>query len=86
MHPRINVEVQDELSSLLQIPLIAGTVNRGSELIGSGLVVNDWTCFCGFDTTSTEISVIENIFKLTDNNGPNKIKSNMRMSLIESMT
>ncbi|KAI2810552.1 hypothetical protein RDWZM_002500 [Blomia tropicalis] len=86
LHPRINVEAQDELSSLLQIPLIAGTVNRGSELIGSGLVVNDWTCFCGFDTTSTEISVIENIFKLTEAHGPKKIQSSMRMSLIESMT
>ena len=86
LHPRIGVEAQDELSSLLQIPLIAGTVNRGSELIGSGLVVNDWSCFCGLDTTSTEISVIENIFKLSEAHNPNQIQSAMRMSLIESMT
>ncbi|VDL85958.1 unnamed protein product [Schistocephalus solidus] len=57
VHPQTSIQELDQLSSLLQLPLTAGTVNRGSALIGSGLVVNDWSAFCGLDTTSTEIQV-----------------------------
>jgi translation initiation factor 6 len=86
VHPKTPVEDQEELASLLQVPIMAGTVNRGSDVIGSGLICNDWTAFCGYDTTSTELSVVESVFKLEDSVATGAdLTNNLKSSLIESM-
>ena len=75
----------EELSNILDLPLVAGTINRGSDLIGAGLVANDWCAYCGLDTTSTELSVVEKIFRLNENEGETTLGAELKRSLLDTL-
>ncbi|MES1920820.1 eukaryotic translation initiation factor 6 [Bonamia ostreae] len=52
MHPATTSEEQEELRARLQVPVVAGTINRGTTPISSGLIVNDWDLRLTFSAPS----------------------------------
>ncbi|KAH0571596.1 Eukaryotic translation initiation factor 6 [Spironucleus salmonicida] len=63
----VSREEQEELASLLGVPVCSGTVNKGGQLVSGGILVNDFVGFVGRDCSNTEIGVVQAIFGLQMN-------------------
>ncbi|GKT14676.1 Translation initiation factor IF6 like protein [Aduncisulcus paluster] len=66
VHPLTPIVEQRELAKIFGVSVRAGTVNAGSELVGSGLVACDDKVFVGTKTTGTEIEVIKEVFAIKE--------------------
>ncbi|XP_044254043.1 eukaryotic translation initiation factor 6-like [Tribolium madens] len=64
VNPDISNKELENLSSLLQLALVSGTVNQGNKLVGSGVASNDSFAYAGMKTTAREFTAIESAFQL----------------------
>ncbi|KAF7699637.1 Eukaryotic translation initiation factor 6 [Cucumispora dikerogammari] len=66
VHPFTTSEEIEEIKNLTGLRVIAGSVNKGGDSVGSSILINDHIGFVGTRSTKTEISVMESVFKLTN--------------------
>lgn len=62
VHPRANAHEVEVLERVSSIPIGRGSVNMGSGLIGTGLLVNNHGYVAGFETSGYELGRIEEVF------------------------
>ena len=64
VHPTCSVAELERLCQITKLPLCSGTVNRGSAVVGAGLLASDSVAFCGEASTSNEVALIDAVFKI----------------------
>lgn len=63
VHPKCGLNDIQKLVDVTKLPVCSGTINKGEGYVGSGLVANDSCAFLGQISTTTEISIIDALFK-----------------------
>jgi len=62
VHPRATAQEIARLESVAKIPIGTGTINMGSGLVGTGLLVNDTGYLAGNATSGFELGRVEDVF------------------------
>jgi translation initiation factor 6 len=62
VHPRTTDKELGELEKITELPIGTGTVNLGSGLVGSGLLVNTRGYLAGGETSGFELGRVEDVF------------------------
>jgi translation initiation factor 6 len=62
VHPRATAREISHLEEVAQVPVGTGTINMGSALIGTGLLVNEKGYIAGNATSGFELGRIEDVF------------------------
>jgi translation initiation factor 6 len=62
VHPERSDEEAELIKSVLKVQVDSGTVNRGSPLVGAGMLSNDFGVVVGNLTVGPELMIISNLF------------------------
>ena len=62
VHPRATAQEIARLEAVAKVPVGTGTINMGSGLVGTGVLVNDTGYFTGNATSGFELGRIEDVF------------------------
>ena len=62
VHPRATAQEIARLEAVAKVPVGTGTINMGSGLIGTGLLVNDTGYLAGNATSGFELGRVEDVF------------------------
>jgi translation initiation factor 6 len=62
VHPRATAREISHLEEVAKVPVGTGTINMGSALIGTGLLVNEKGYIAGNATSGFELGRIEDVF------------------------
>ncbi|OQS54679.1 hypothetical protein EHP00_2697 [Ecytonucleospora hepatopenaei] len=64
VHPNMNTLQLKELSELCKVDVIASTINQGKNIVGSGIVANDFLAIAGRRSTFVELKTAGKVLQI----------------------